>query len=223
MPEVKIIREISVVKIGELFLYPENPREIDASQFDKLKKSILVHGFIDPLIVNKRTHESFTVDEKVPTVVGGNMRFRAAKELGLVEVPVAWIDVDKNQEKVINIALNRIGGRWDVGKLEKMIYELSDKDLALDLDVTGLENWELKLYNPGLEEDTEDIWKGMPDFNGRPPSGAFRSIIVHFASKKDVINFTKLINQKITEKIKYIWYPVREKEDVKALEIKTEL
>lgn len=119
--EIKILRQIEVVPIESVSLYPENPREIEASQFEKLKKSITEYGFIDPLIVNRRNHESFVGEERKPTVVGGNMRYRAATSLGLKEVPVAWIDVDKNQEKIINIALNRISGKWDVGKLEKMI------------------------------------------------------------------------------------------------------
>jgi ParB-like chromosome segregation protein Spo0J len=151
--EIKILTSIEVVPIGSIQLYPENPREIEASQFEKLKKSIVEYGFIDPLIVNRRTDAGYTEDEKKPTVIGGNMRYRAAKELGLTELPVAWIDVDKNHERIINIALNRISGKWDVGKLEKMVYELSDKDLSLDLELTGLEGWELKLYNPGEDID----------------------------------------------------------------------
>jgi len=147
--KIKILREIEVVAIDSIFPYPENPREIDVTQFEKLKKSIQTHGLIDPLIVNKRNHADFVGDEKKPTIMGGNMRHRAVKELEVKEVPVAWIDVDRNEEKIINIALNRISGKWDVGKLEKMIYELSDKDLSLDLEATGLEDWELKLYNPG--------------------------------------------------------------------------
>ena len=100
--EIKILREIEVFPIGKLYLYPDNPREIESSQFEKLKKSIQTYGFIDPLIVNKREHESFVGDERVPTVIGGNMRLRAAKELGIEEVPVAWVNVDKNQEKIIS-------------------------------------------------------------------------------------------------------------------------
>ena len=88
--EIKILREIEVVKIGEIFSYSENPREIDISQFDKLKKSIQTYGFIDPLIVNKRNHSDFSGDDKKPTIMGGNMRYRAAKELGLTELPT-WI------------------------------------------------------------------------------------------------------------------------------------
>jgi ParB-like chromosome segregation protein Spo0J len=157
--EIKILKQIEVVSLDTIHLYPENPREMEASQFERLKKSIIEYGFIDPLIVNKRTHESFTADEKKPTIMGGNMRYRAAKELGLTEVPIAWIDVDKNKEKILNIALNRITGKWDIGKLEKMIFDLSNDDLKLDLDLTGLEDWELKLYNPAEDVDAEDIEK----------------------------------------------------------------
>ena len=58
---------------------------------------------------------------------------------------------------MLNIALNRISGKWDIGKLEKMVYELSDKDLDLDLDLTGLEDWEMRLYNPAEDIDDEEI------------------------------------------------------------------
>jgi len=157
--EIKILKQIEVVPLDSIQLYPENPREMEATQFEKLKKSIIEFGFIDPLIINRRTHESFTADEKKPTAVGGNMRWRAAKELGLAQVPVAWVDIDKNKEKILNIALNRITGKWDIGKLEKMVYELSNEELKLDLDLTGLEGWEQKLYNPAEDIDAEDIEK----------------------------------------------------------------
>jgi len=178
--EIKILREIQVVPIGDINLYPENPREIEESQFEKLKKSIQTYGFIDPLIVNKRTHESFTKD-RIPTIVGGNMRYRAAKELGLTELPIAWIDVDKNQEKIINIALNRISGKWDIGKLEKMVYELNDKDLSLDLELTGLENWELKLYNPG-----EDINPDISDLNLPEKAVVYSISLIFKEEEKDL-------------------------------------
>ncbi len=221
--EIRILRSIEVLPINSVFLYPENPREMEAKQFEKLKKSIQEYGFIDPLIVNKRSHDGFVGEERKPTIMGGNMRWRAATELGLTEVPVAWIDVDRNQEKIINIALNRISGKWDVGKLEKMVYELSDKDLALNLDLTGLEDWELKLYNPGLDANPEEIWKGMPDFDKKSPFNAFKSIIIHFENQVDFDNFTKLIDQKITEKTKYIWFPQKKEEDFKSIEVKSDL
>lgn len=156
------------VPIDSVSLYQDNPREIGKEQFEKLKKSITEFGFVEPLVVNVRTDPSFTEKERVPTVIGGNMRWRAAKDLGYKEVPVTEVSLDKHREAILNIALNRISGKWDLEKLEKMVYELSSKDLNLDLDLTGFEDWELKLYNPGEDSDfLKDIDKVdekiMPD------------------------------------------------------------
>jgi hypothetical protein len=60
--EIKILKQIEVVSLDTIHLYPENPREMEASQFKSLKKSIIEYGFIDPLIVNKRTHLWFGFD-----------------------------------------------------------------------------------------------------------------------------------------------------------------
>ena len=149
--------QVKNVPIDSVHLYPENPREMEEGQFEKLKKSLKEFGFVQALVVNLRNHESFKPDEKKPTVVGGNMRWRAAKANGYKEVPIVEIDVTKHKEAILNIGLNRITGKWDISKLEKMVYELSDKDLELDLDLTGLEDWEQKLYNPAEDLDEEEI------------------------------------------------------------------
>lgn len=148
---------VKSVKIETVYPYPENPREIEEGQFERLKKSIKEFGFVEPLVVNLRSDPSYKDNEKVPTVVGGNMRLRAAKGLGLKEVPIVEVNLTKHKEAILNIGLNRIAGKWDISKLEKMVYELSDKELALDLELTGLENWELQLYNPAEDIDDEEI------------------------------------------------------------------
>ena len=148
---------IKNVQIDSIYPYPENPREIEEGQFEKLKKSLTEFGFVEPLVVNLRKDPSFKDKERVLTVVGGNMRLRAAKSLGLKEVPIFEININKHKEAILNIGLNRIVGKWDISKLEKMVYELSDKELNLDLDLTGLENWELQLYNPAEDIDDEEV------------------------------------------------------------------
>lgn len=209
--------KVKLVPIDSVYLFEENPREIDKEQFEKLKNSIKEFGFVEPIVVNLRNDKSFTDSERKPTIVGGNMRYRAAKELGFKEIDIVEIDIDKNREKILNIALNRISGKWDIEKLEKMIFELSNEDLNLDLDLTGLEDWELKLYNPGeqSDEDFEELMKGMPEYEHKDLS-SFRRLIVHFRNEEDINEFSKLVNQKITEKTKYIWYPELKREDLKS-------
>lgn len=151
--------QVKNVPINSVHLYPENPREMDKSQFEKLKKSIKEFGLVEPLVVNLRNHGSFTEEDRkiAPVIVGGNMRWRAVKEEGFKEVPTVEVDISKPKEAMLNIALNRITGKWDIEKLEKIVYTLSDEDLKLDLELTGLEGWELKLYNPAEDLDAEEI------------------------------------------------------------------
>jgi hypothetical protein len=51
-----------------------------------------------------------------------------------------------------------------------------------------------------------DLWKGMPEFSLEDLT-AFKSVIVHFATRQDQDNFSKLVNQKITDRTQSIWYP----------------
>jgi len=98
-----------------------------------------------------------------------------------------------------------------------MIYDLSDEELKLDLDLTGLDDWELKLYNPGeqSDEDFEELIKGMPEYEHKDLT-SFKRLIIHFKNEKDLKEFAELVNQEITKKTKYIWYPELKKDDLKS-------
>lgn len=63
------------------------------------------------------------------------------------------------------------------------------------------------------DDDTENEWKGMPEFN-QPDNGAFRQLLISFDTQEDIDEFSKLINQNITSKTKSLWYPPRPKNNV---------
>ncbi len=181
--------EVKNVPIDSVNLYPENPREIEKGQFEKLRKSIREFGFVEPLVVNLRDDDSFPESERNKlTIVGGNMRWRAAKEEGYKEVPIVEVSLNKAKEAILNIALNRISGKWDIGKLEKMVYELSSEELGLDLDLTGLEEWEQKLYNPAEDIDDEEII----DIVGTDEKPTFILKVV-FAKEEDFTRASRII------------------------------
>jgi len=73
--------KVKLVPIDSVYLFEGNPREMAKEQFEKLKGSIKEFGFVEPIVVNLRNDKSFDDDERKPTIVGGNMRYRAAKEL----------------------------------------------------------------------------------------------------------------------------------------------
>lgn len=137
------------IPITQLIPADYNPRMIDSHELDKLKRSIKEHGFVEPVVVNKDM-----------TIIGGHQRIKAAKELEYTEIPCVVVDLPKNKEKTLNLALNRISGEWDNDKLQQILVEMDDEDRRL----TGFDPEEIskqldKLMNP--DEDGFDPDEAM--------------------------------------------------------------
>ena len=122
-----------------------NPRQLTKEQHAQLKDSIQRFGLVDPLIVNKN-------EDRKNILVGGHQRLRIAKELGIKKVPCVEVDLSLDQEKELNIRLNKNVGEWD--------YD----SLANYFDVGELMDWgftddELQFYEDkpeqGLIDDDE--------------------------------------------------------------------
>lgn len=134
--------EMRYVPIGELKPAEYNPRKISNDELDKLALSIQQNGFIDPVIANKDK-----------TIIGGHQRVKAAQRLGIQEVPVIFVDLDKQQEKVLNLALNRIGGSFDEELLTKIIQELPREML----DGTGFSQEEIEVaLGKAIQEEEQE-------------------------------------------------------------------
>ena len=119
--------ELEKVKIEELEPATYNPRQISTKQFYDLKESITKFGMVDPLIVNK-----------CYTIVGGHQRYKICKQLGYKEIGCIILDLDKEQERELNIRLNKNTGDFDMDILanEFDIDQLVDWGFKhIDLDV----------------------------------------------------------------------------------------
>lgn len=127
--------EIVKLPIEKLNAAPYNPR-IDLKpgdkEYEKLKKSILTFGYIDPIIVNKQGH----------VVVGGHQRLKILQAMGHKTVDVSLVDLPLDQEKALNIALNKTGGDWDLPKLQDLLAELQETDM--DIELTGFDDLEIE-------------------------------------------------------------------------------
>lgn len=54
--------------------------------------------------------------------------------------------------------------------------------------------------------DYKEMWKGMPEFvqeDARP----IKQVLVNFATPEDILKFSKLVGQPITDRTRSIWYP----------------
>jgi len=84
--------EITNVPINELKPAEYNPRQATKEQVKQLRESITKFGLVDPVIVNKNA-------ERFNIIIGGHFRWRVAKDMGLSEIPVFYIDLSEKEEK----------------------------------------------------------------------------------------------------------------------------
>lgn len=97
--------DIKRLKINEIKSNPNNPRFIKDEKFKQLVKSI--KEFPDMLEARE------LVLNKDYVILGGNMRFKAAKEAGVKELPVKIVDWPEDKQKEFIIKDNISGGEWD--------------------------------------------------------------------------------------------------------------
>lgn len=117
------------LKVSEIKNNPNNPRLIKDDKFKKLVASI--KDFPEMLEARE------IVVNKDHIILGGNMRFKAAKEAGLKEVPVKIVDWSEDKQRQFVIKDNVSGGEWD--------WDI----LANEWDAEELDAWGL---------DTPDDW-----------------------------------------------------------------
>jgi len=96
---------VNKVKINQIKSNPNNPRLIKDDKFYKLVKSLEE----DPDFCNVRP----VVCNTDMIVLGGNMRLKAAKELGWKEIPCEIVDWSEEKQRAFTIKDNVGYGEWD--------------------------------------------------------------------------------------------------------------
>jgi len=117
-------QEIVYIPVKELKPYRNNPRRINSRAVDACCQAITDVGFRRPLDI---------LPDK--TVINGHTRLRAAKRLGLTEVPcIICSDLDEKKVRQWRIEDNKTGeySGWDAEKLQ---MELDDLDFGDDFFV----------------------------------------------------------------------------------------
>ena len=123
---------VKMMPIGDVVPYEKNPRLNDQA-VDAVASSIREFGFKVPIVVDSKG-----------VVVSGHTRLKAAKTLGLDEVPVIVADdLDDTKIKAFRLADNKVAelADWDESLLIKELEELDDLnydmgqfDFEFDLD-----------------------------------------------------------------------------------------
>lgn len=139
------------MEIKELRLDEINPAEYNprlrmlpkSFEYQALDKSLEEFGLVIPLVVNVRTM----------TLVSGHQRYWVLQDQGKETADCVIVDYDKDQEKALNLALNKIDGEYDYGKLADILEEL--KAQGVDMDTTGFREEQI---NDILNEIDEELF-----------------------------------------------------------------
>ena len=135
--------KVDYIPLTKIHPYENNPRLNDTAMV-AVENSIKEFGFRVPILVDKNG-----------VIVAGHTRYKAAKHLGMKEVPVICIDdLTDEQIRAFRIADNSAGSvaEWDD---DLLALELSELDF--DMEKFGLE-----LNDPEDEESEESGEKYAP-------------------------------------------------------------
>src|SRR5580700_11314849 len=144
----EILMEIRIWPIDKLVFYARNPRRNDAA-VDQMCASIREFGFKIPCLVRSDGE-----------VVDGHLRLKAARKLGLTDIPVILCDEwTPAQVKAFRIMVNR-SATW---------AEWDEELLALELRVLRTSDYDLTLTGFDMKELDDLLLKETPDEEAAPP------------------------------------------------------
>ena len=134
---------------------PYNPRRISEHDLEALRRSLRFFGTVEPVVVNRRSGR----------IVGGHQRVVAAQAEAIETLPVVYVDLDDPSERQLNLALNRIRGEFDPGKLAAVLADL--QTAGADLGLSGFTDAEIAAMVSGLDQPQDGLTD--PDAVPDPP------------------------------------------------------
>lgn len=132
--------KITYKKTEDLIPYINNPRNNDGA-VDKVASSIKNFGFKVPIVVDGDNE-----------IIAGHTRLKAAKKLGMDEVPcIVADDLNDGQIKAFRLADNKVSefADWDMEMLEKELLDIKDIDMDFKMEDFG--------FSPLKKEDEVEI------------------------------------------------------------------
>ncbi len=81
---------------------------------------------VEPLVWNRRSGN----------LVSGHQRYKILLEARPADVEVSVVDLSDDDEKALNVALNKLGGEFDTAKLVNVLADIEASN-AMPLEITG--------------------------------------------------------------------------------------
>lgn len=169
--------DIRIMKISDLRPADYNPRQDlqpGDSEYEKIANSIEEFGYVEPVVWNEQTGN----------VVGGHQRLKVLAAKGMTEIEVSVVNMSLHDEKILNVALNKIGGRWDTSKLTEILQELKEQD---GLEITGFEEWELEALAMEYDHISDLLNEDFSEFANKEQKDTFTMTFSLPAEAKEAV------------------------------------
>ena len=138
-----------------------NPRVMPDSEMDALVKSLKTFGLVEPVVVNSNP-------EREGILIGGHQRTTAVERMiiqgnppdGVVQdkvtqnwlIPAMRVNLDEEQERALNLALNKIHGSFDMARLVETIASIGNDSVLLP--ATGFSTAEIaRILDGGVPKE----------------------------------------------------------------------
>lgn len=161
-----------------------NPRKLSDEQKQTIKDSINRFGLVDPVIVNINP-------DRFGIIIGGHQRTKVAREMGFEKMPCVELDLTVEQERELNVRLNKNTGSWD----NEILSDLFEKDELIEW---GFGEDELNFFEPDeIIEAEEDEFDGEIPTEPKTVLGDLYELNghrVHCASSTEIDAVEKLMN-----------------------------
>ena len=145
------LQRIPVSKLKPAKYNPRKDLKPGDPAYEKIRRSLHDFGYVDPVIWNEVTGN----------IVGGHQRYKVLVAEGATDIDCVVVHIENPQdEKALNIALNKAVGEWEPVALADLLSDLQQS--GYDLGATGFDAAEVddlfsKVHDKNVKDDDCDI------------------------------------------------------------------
>lgn len=206
---------VTQIDPNELNGHPRNYREHPDDQIEHIITSIQEHGFYRNIVVSNDN-----------VILAGHGVVKASRRMKLETIPCIVLDIDSESPKALKVLagdneIAHLGVINDI-VLSELLKDINDFDdnglMGTGYDEMMLANL-LYITRPASEVATLDEaaeWVGMPEI-GEETESAESKVIVNFEKASDRARFFEVLEMEFAHSFKSIWYPHRERRDIKSV------
>ena len=141
-----IIKKMPVSALKPAKYNPRKDLKPGDPAYEKIRRSLHDFGYVDPVIWNEVTGN----------IVGGHQRYKVLVAEGATDIDCVVVHIENPQdEKALNIALNKAVGEWEPVALADLLSDLQQS--GYDLGATGFDAAEVDdLFSKVHDKDVRD-------------------------------------------------------------------